>query len=66
MTQIVCASCPICKRNFVPAPFHYYKVKEKRFVLGLVCWRAREDWKAKGLTRKTKSVIIKRAFIIAL
>lgn len=54
MTQIVCVSCPICKRNFVPAPFHYYKVKEKKVCSWSCMLEGERRSEAKRLDKKNK------------
>lgn len=29
-TQLASIECPVCKNNFIPAPFHCYKVLGRR------------------------------------
>ena len=54
MTQIVCVSCPVCKKNFIPAPFHYYKVKERRVCSWHCMLEGERRLESKRLDKKKK------------
>lgn len=46
-TEIHDHTCPVCGRNFIPAPFHLFRVSEKR-----VCsWHCQLRGEREGITK---------------
>lgn len=49
MSEIV---CPVCGKIFIPAPFHYYKLKKRKLVCSWNCQIEGEKRKAKSALDK--------------
>lgn len=52
MSYIKEEKCPVCGKIFIPAPFHYYKLKKRRLVCGWNC-------QIEGERRKEKTALDK-------
>ena len=47
--------CPVCGKNFVPAPMHIYKIRNKNKCLNLVCtYGCMISWEKKHEKRPRK------------
>lgn len=41
--------CPVCKKEFIPAPLHVYKITKCRLVCTYTCMRKAEQMKKEGI-----------------